>query len=242
MNREYHNWWSPRLGRDMELLVFGQAGTKVLIFPTRGGRFYEYEDLGIAEVLRARIEAGELQLYCVDGIDAESFYCPAVHPSGRMQRYLQYEEYILNEVLPLMELKNPGGRSVVHGCSLGAYFAVNIGFKYPHLFQKVCAFSGRYNLTQPVECFHDLLDGHYDQTVYSNTPEHFLWDVECGELLGNMRSMEIVLVCGKQDPFLGSNHSLSKALWSKSIPHQFLEWEDRAHRGRYWRMMAQAYL
>ena len=44
MNREYHKWWSPNLSRDMELLVFGHSGAKVLVFPTRGGRFYEYRE------------------------------------------------------------------------------------------------------------------------------------------------------------------------------------------------------
>ena len=39
MNREYHQWWSERLRRNMELLVFGHAGAKVLVFPSRLGRF-----------------------------------------------------------------------------------------------------------------------------------------------------------------------------------------------------------
>lgn len=46
----------------MELLVFGHAGAKVLIFPTREGRFFEYEKLGIVESLRHKIDAGQLQL------------------------------------------------------------------------------------------------------------------------------------------------------------------------------------
>ena len=60
MNREYHKWYSHRLNRDMELLVFGHAGAKVLVFPTRCGRFYEYENMGLAEVLRQRPDAGLL--------------------------------------------------------------------------------------------------------------------------------------------------------------------------------------
>ncbi|MDQ8197446.1 hypothetical protein QEH56_04765 [Pelagicoccus enzymogenes] len=91
MNREYHKWWSPRLQRQMELIVHGHAGDRVLVFPTRGGRFYEYENLGIANSVRPRIEAGELQLYCVDSIDQESFYCWWAHPAGRIQRHLQYD-------------------------------------------------------------------------------------------------------------------------------------------------------
>ena len=44
MNREYHKWFSPSLGRDMELLIFGDAGEPVIFFPTRTAHFYDYED------------------------------------------------------------------------------------------------------------------------------------------------------------------------------------------------------
>ena len=51
MKREYHRWYSPSLGRDMELLLFGHAGARVLIFPTSQGRYYEWEDLGMVLAL-----------------------------------------------------------------------------------------------------------------------------------------------------------------------------------------------
>ena len=50
MNREHHKWYSPRLNRDMEMLVFGHAGARVLIFPTSMGRYYEYEDLSLIHI------------------------------------------------------------------------------------------------------------------------------------------------------------------------------------------------
>jgi esterase/lipase superfamily enzyme len=31
MKRDYHRWQSPRLHRDMELLVSGHAGARVLV-------------------------------------------------------------------------------------------------------------------------------------------------------------------------------------------------------------------
>ncbi|MGO8070719.1 esterase, partial [Rhizobium leguminosarum] len=40
-----------RLHRDMEMLVFGHAGAKVLVFPKRDGRFFEYEQLGLVASL-----------------------------------------------------------------------------------------------------------------------------------------------------------------------------------------------
>ena len=51
MTREYHKWWSPRLGRDMELLVFGHAGLPTIVFPTSQGRFFEFEDRGMVGAL-----------------------------------------------------------------------------------------------------------------------------------------------------------------------------------------------
>jgi esterase/lipase superfamily enzyme len=51
MVREYHKWHSPRLSRQMELLVFGHAGLPVVVFPTSGGRFYEFEDRGMIAAL-----------------------------------------------------------------------------------------------------------------------------------------------------------------------------------------------
>ena len=32
MHRSYHQWFSPTLGRPMELLVFGHQGAPVLVF------------------------------------------------------------------------------------------------------------------------------------------------------------------------------------------------------------------
>ncbi len=84
MNREHHKWYSPRLNRDMELLVFGHAGARVLIFPTSMGRYYEYEDRGMVANLADQIDNGWLQLYCVDSVDAESFYNNWAHPGGKI--------------------------------------------------------------------------------------------------------------------------------------------------------------
>lgn len=242
MNREYHRWYSPRLQRDMELLVFGHAGAKVLVFPTRDGRFHEYEDLRLVKSLTAKIEAGQLQLWCVDSIDWESFYCFWRHPAERIRRHILFEDYILQEVMPLMRQKNPHPCTIAHGCSLGAFHATNIAFRHPHLFQKVTAFSGRYDLTLNVETFHDLFGGHYDENIYFHTPTHFLPNLACGDRLAHLRRLDIEIVIGGDDPFLGNNRHLSDILSAKGIPHKLRVWEGRAHRGYHWRRMAPLYL
>ena len=74
MKREYHKWYSPELGREMELLVFGHDGLPVIVFPTSQGRFYEFEDRGMVGAVAGKLEHGELQLFCVDSLDSESWY------------------------------------------------------------------------------------------------------------------------------------------------------------------------
>ncbi len=242
MNREYHKWWSERLQRDMELLVFGHAGAKVLVFPTRGGRFYEYEKMGMVAALQHKIDQGWIQLYCIDSVDTESLYCWWAHPQGRIDRQKAYEAYILHEVLPFMQQKNQHDCVISHGLSLGAFQAANLAFKHPHLFNKLVAFSGRYDLTLNVESFNDLFDGYYNEDIYFNTPTHYLPNLDCGNRIERLREMDITLVIGEQDPFLENNHYLSSILHGKGISHRLQYWHDRAHSGRYWRQMAYSFI
>ena len=242
MNREYHKWYSERLGRDMELLVYGHAGRAVLFFPTRMGRFYDYENWGIIEALADRINRGELQLFCVDSVDTESLYNSKTHPQNRISRHLQYEDYILNEVLPLMRIKKPDNDFEVVGCSLGAYHAANFAFKHPHLFNKLVCMSGRFDLTIPVQYFRDLFDGFHDQNIYFNMPRQFMANMHNGLLLEDMRRMEIVLAIGETDPFKQDNYDFSHLLSQKGIQHQLYTWQGYAHAPRSWKKMVHLYL
>jgi hypothetical protein len=87
MNREYHRGYSQELHRDMEALVFGHGGSPLLVFPTSMGRFFEYEDRGMIRVLAPKIESGELQVFCPDAVDTESWYNKSIHPRQRVLRH-----------------------------------------------------------------------------------------------------------------------------------------------------------
>ena len=107
MNREYHKWFSPRLGREMELLIFGHAGMPVIVFPTSMGRFFDYENRHMIDVVGDRYEDGRLQAFCVDSVDAESWYNKAVPPAQRAARHNQYDDYLVHEeVIPFVRARN----------------------------------------------------------------------------------------------------------------------------------------
>jgi esterase/lipase superfamily enzyme len=240
MNREYYKWYSPALNRDMELLVFGHAGNPVLFFPTRSAHFYDYENWNIVGALQDKIESGALQLYCVDSVDIESFYAD-IHPADRIKRHLDYEQYILTEVIPLAQQKN-NRLLTAAGCSLGGYHAANIAFKHPQYFNRVVSMSARYNLTLATTAFRDLLDGYWDENVYYNMPSMFIPNLTDENILGRLPNLKIIMVVGEEDPFYENNQQLSQALQQKNITHDFYVWEEEAHRPRYWRKMVQLYL
>lgn len=222
--------------------MFGHAGAKVLVFPTREGRFFDYENWGLVAALRHSIDAGRIRLFCVDAVDSESLYCRWSPPSARVDRHRQYERYILQEVIPFMMSEIGEPSLIVHGCSIGAYHAMNLALRYPSLFCKVVALSGRYDLTRPFGPFEDLFSGHYDQEIYFITPNHYLFELNDPNYLDPMRRMDITLAVGQQDPFHESNLVLSKALATKEVPHRLAIWPGEAHRARYWREMITHYL
>lgn len=242
MNREYHQWFSPALQRNMELLIFGHSGRAILFFPTRTARFYDYENWGIIGSMQHQINSGEIQLFCVDSIDAESFYNANIHPFSRISRHLQYEQYLLDEVIPLMQEKNEGGYLETAGCSMGAYHAINFALKYPWIFRKAVGLSGRYDLTKNPDGFKDLMDGFHNESVYYNMPGQYVANLTDESLLAIVRNMEIILAIGETDPFLYSNKELSQLLWNKGIPNQLYLWGNNAHRPSYWRRMAPLYI
>jgi len=235
MHREHHRWFSPALGRDMELLHFGHAGARALVFPTSMGRFYEWEDRGMIGALAEPLERGWLQLWCVDSVDEESWYSRHRHPAERAQRHLQYESYLLHEVLPLSAHRNPHPFLIATGASFGAYHAANIVFRHPTLFGRVLGMSGMYDIKEQT-------GGWTNETVYFNCPTDFLQHEHDPARLAALRRIDIIIAIGRDDPMRANNEWLSRVLSSKDIWHALRIWDGWAHDWPYWHHMVAKYI
>ncbi|MCS7038616.1 MAG: alpha/beta hydrolase-fold protein [Caldilineales bacterium] len=234
MKREYHRWYSPSLGRDMEMLVFGHAGARLLVFPTSKGRFYEWEDRGMMEVMADPIERGWLQVFCVDSVDEESWYARWKWPGDRAWRHEQYDRYLANEVVPFTQ-QNPNPFLIVTGASFGAYHAVNFSFRYPELVGRVLAMNGVYDIRE-------WLDGHYDDNVYFHNPVDFIANEHDPNRLAAMRRMDIILTTSEDEPRRGDTERFSQLLWNKGIWHALRIWKGWAHDWPWWKEMIRLYL
>jgi esterase/lipase superfamily enzyme len=232
MNREYHKWYSNALRRDMELLVFGYTGVPLLVFPTSMGRFFDYESRGMIEAVRHKYESGQLQAFCVDSVDAESWYNKAVPPRDRAQRHIEYDRYLLDEVVPFIRARNGSGQLVTTGCSFGGYHAINFALRHPDVATGAVSMSGAFDI-------HQFLDGYYDDNCYYNCPPDFLPGLTDPWYLDRYRRQKLVLATGERDICLDENLRLSGILNGKAIPHWLDVWGDgAAHDWPWWQRMA----
>lgn len=235
MNRQHHRWYSPSLNRDMDLLVIGHGGARVLVFPTSLGKYFEWEDRGMFETLSDYVNNGWMQFFCVDSVDAESWYAKKKHPGERAWRHMQYERYILDEVLPLSWQMNQTPYLIATGASFGAYHAVNMAFRHPHVVNRVLGMSGMYDIKS-------LTNNYEDGNIYQNDPSHYMLNISDPGHLEAIRRQDIILVTGKEDPHVQNNVHMSNALWSKNIWHALRLWEGWSHDWPYWRQMVRAYI
>jgi len=220
----------------MELLVFGHAGPAAVVFPTSSGRFFDFEDRGMVAALADRIEQGQLQLFCLDSVDSESWYNRAAPARSRLQRHLQYESYVVDEVLPLVLELNGEAKPLAVGCSFGGYHAVNMALRYPDRFRGFVSLSGVYDLS-------GFLDGYYDEDCFWHLPTHFLPKLDDPDWLDLLRQNCCVFASGSDDPCFEENRHLDRLLSECGIDHQFHVWQgEQIHDWPTWRRMVREYL
>lgn len=234
---DYLKWRSPALGRDMELKVYGHGGKPALVFPSGGGRFFEYEDFGMVEACRPFLEAGRLQLFAVDSVDGWSLNDRSAHPAERIRRHEAYERYVLDEVMPFLRDRNRSGQGVLTtGCSGGGYHSANFLFRHPDVFDATIALSGLYG---PEFIFGD----QWDDSLYFHFPLCYLPGLEDPAWLESLRRAKIVLCVGQGDweacadyDCIRDTRRLGEVLAAKGIPAWVDFWgTDVNHDWVWWR-------
>lgn len=219
----------------MEMLLFGHAGAPVIVFPTSQGRYYEFEDRGMVDVLRGHLEQGWIQLICIDSVDAESWYCSWAHPSGRVHRHTQYQQYILNEIVPAINQLNGNQFWMTTGASFGAYHAVNFALRYPGLIRRTIGMSGLYDLRS-------FMDGHYDDNFYFQNPVDYTRNLHDPHQIHLLKQVDIILATGAEDSNRWSNEELSGNLWRAGVGNALRVWDGWSHDWPYWHKMILHYI
>ncbi len=231
MQENHISYYSHYLGRSIDLLVYGHWGYPILLFPTTMGRFYQAKDMGLIESVRGLVESGKYKIYCIDSIDADSWYGKYLHPGTRVANHAQYDKFLTHELVPMIQTQCSVDKIGVAGCSFGGFHAANFAFKHPEQVAYLISMSGAFNIRS-------FLDGHYDDNVYFNNPVDYM-PQEQGWRYGHMK---IVLGTSEWDICLHANRTLSNILNSKGINHwlDVRGWEK--HDWPLWNNMLPEYL
>ena len=174
METQYFRFYSPILGRDMEMKVYGHGGRPMVFIPCQNGRFFDFENFRMTDAWQPWIDQGKVMVFSIDTLDRETWSDTAGDPGYRSFRHEQWMRYIFDEVVPfardMVNRRNgwtgyPG--VIAFGCSLGATHAANLFFRRPDLFDGLLALSGIYTASYGF--------GSYgDQYVYLNSPVDYM--------------------------------------------------------------------
>jgi esterase/lipase superfamily enzyme len=216
----------------MELLAFGHAGFPIVVFPTSGGRFWEYEERGMVGALAPKIERGELQVICIDSVDQESWYNKRAKPVDRLNRQNAFDAYLTLELAPFVRNRTSWGQIGTTGCSFGGYHAINFALRHPDIVTYAVSMSGAFNIPSR------FLNGFYNQDAYLNSPLDYLPGLDDPWFLARIRSSYYVLVVGNEDPLFDQNVKMAHHFGTKGIPHVLDVWQGFGHDWPWWHKMA----
>lgn len=218
MHIEEHHWHSPHMGREMALKVYGHWGAPFIVFPSSRGRYFDYEGMGMVAAIAPFIDDGKIKLFCVDSIDAESWYDFSVTPAERNARHDCFDAYITAEVVPFVQrhFGDTRLRVMTNGCSMGALHAVNFFLRHPDLFAGTIALSGLYRLDRA-----EFGLGSDDLgAVYFNSPVTYLPGLDDPWYLTRYRRSTIIACVGQgawEEEAIEDTRALDHILKDKGI-------------------------
>lgn len=234
MNHAHHELYSPAIRAAGTVAVFGHYGRAVLVFPSEGGKAYDWRDNGMIGAVGDLIDGGRVKLYCVDSFDSASWSNRGLSLEDRAREHGRYEAWIFDEVVPFIQ-HDTGGEIITTGASLGAFHAANFALKRADLFPLAICMSGNYDPSTWNAW------GERGEATYFNNPIDYVGHLD-GDHLEWLRSqLNLLLVCGQgqwEDTTgsLSSTRRLAGMLAEKGIRHELDLWGyDVPHDWHSWR-------
>ena len=226
MQFEEATWYSERLGRDMNIKVYGHYGYPFVAFPCQDGQSDDLAINGMIDVLEPYIESGKIKLYCLDGVDEESISSKSWDKAHCAYILEQYHQYFINEALPFIYDKQGGYcEPMLFGMSAGASHAANNFFRRPELFAGFISLSGKFDLSS-------FFEGYMNSDVYNNSPVDYLRNMPWDHPYIDIYNQKTMICCVGRGRFehlvLDSNYELARIAEEKGIHIDFNFWDENS--------------
>jgi esterase/lipase superfamily enzyme len=239
MQRELFGWYSPNLGEDAPIAIYGHYGFALLMVPTAGADYLEYERFQLMDELRPIVEAGKCKVFSVNSVNKQSWLNKQMEGAHKAIRHNQWNNYIYEEVVPFIRNNtSPSTPIIVCGASFGALHSMNLFLKRPDLINGVIAMSGVYNLME-------YTDGYYDEQVYYNSPAHYMPQLSDHWYLENIRRSGHIHLFSGEGPYEAPDaaREFAGVLYNKGIWYELDIWgPEWKHDWPTWRAALPHYL
>lgn len=239
MQRELFSWYSPSLGEEAPIAIYGHYGFALLLVPTAGADYLEYERFQMMDALAPAIEAGKCKVYSVNSVNKQSWLNKEMEGAHKAIRHNQWNNYIFNEVVPFIRTNSsPDTQIIVSGASFGALHSMNLFLKRPDLINGVIAMSGVYNLME-------YTDGYYDEQVYFNSPAHYMPNLSDPWYFEHIHRSHHIHIFTGEGPYEAPDAAREFAgiLYSKGINYELDVWgPEWRHDWPTWRKVLPHYL
>lgn len=239
MQKEIFSWYSPALKEEMPVVSYGHYGFALLLLPTAGADYMEYERFGLIDAIAPFIERGKIRVFSVNSVNKQSWLNKEMWGAHKAIRHNEFNAYIHNEVVPFIKTNTSNETPIiVCGASFGALHSMNLFLKRPDLIDGVIAMSGVYNLME-------YTDGFYDEQVYYNSPAHYMPNLTDNHYLDNIRKSNHIHILTGSGPYEApwAAREFSDVLHSKGINHELDDWGyEWKHDWPTWKAMLPHYL
>ena len=115
MHRDIVRLQSRHLGFDTPVARYGHAGRPLLLFPTWASDYLESERQGLIAAIADLVEAGRVQVFCIDSISPLAWCDAALPVPEKVRRQALHSAYVEDEVVEPAHRQQPDLRG-----SLGA--------------------------------------------------------------------------------------------------------------------------
>jgi esterase/lipase superfamily enzyme len=239
MERKLSAWHSPSLNKEMPIAVYGHYGFALLLIPTAGADYLEYERFQLIDSLAPFIDAGKLKVFSINSINNESWMNNHMDPYHKVLRHMQFNDYVYNEVVPFIRNNTSWETPIItSGASFGALHSANLFFKRPDIINGCISMSGVYDLTEYTK-------GYFNEDVYFNSPIHYLPNLSDHTVLEQIRSSQHIHITtgsgAHEDP--EANRRFGGVLYGKGINYELDIWgSEWKHDWPTWRTVLPHYL
>jgi len=239
MSKVSETWRSPRLGRDVKVVRWGEMGRPVLFFPTAAADAEECERFHITTALSDHLAEGKIKLYSVDSIAGQAWLKEDNSTSYAAQVQNRFDAFVYNELVPAIrtDCRDEQIEIIATGPSIGAFNALAAICRHPDVFSHAICMSGTYDLGK-------FLDGEPTREYHESSPLHFLPGMAEGPVLERLRERFVLIAHGDgrwEEP--SQSWRLADVLGGRRIPNRVDAWGERYdHDWPTWREMLPKYL